>query len=143
MRMRRIIRYMEEHYTEKLLLSDIAREENLDLYYLSHFFRECFGITFQDYVTRLRCEKARQLLLLTEYSLLDISIGSGFSDPKYLNKGFLRQYGCTPKAYRKNFRNARLEEQQQSMLTAQEFLSDEAALVILDKNSYIFLNSLH
>lgn len=141
LRMRKILRYIEDHYTEKLLLSDIAKVEGLDLYYLSHFFKECFGITFQDYVTRLRCEKARQLLLLTDYSLLDVSIGSGFSDPKYFNRAFLRQYGCTPKAYRKNFESAKLDEQQQSMLTAQEFLSEEASLVILNKRSYIFLET--
>lgn len=128
-----ILRYTEEHYTEKILLTDIARKENLDLYYLSHFFKESVGISFQNYVTRLRCEKARQLLLLTDYSLLDISIICGFSDPKYFNKGFQTQYGCTPKAYRKNFQNANLEPQQKSMLTTQEFLSESASLVTLEK----------
>lgn len=128
-----ILRYTEEHFTDKILLSDIARRENLDLYYLSHFFKESVGISFQNYVTRLRCEKARQLLLLTDYSLLDISITCGFSDPKYFNKGFQTQYGCTPKAYRKNFQNAQLEPQQKSMLTAQEFLSESASLVTLEK----------
>lgn len=128
-----ILRYTEDHYTEKILLSDIARRENLDLYYLSHFFKESVGISFQNYVTKLRCEKARQLLLLTDYSLLDISMICGFSDPKYFNKSFLAQYGCTPKAYRKNFQNAKLEPQQKSMLTTQEFLSEPASLVTLEK----------
>ncbi len=128
-----ILLYTEAHYTEKILLSDIARRENLDLYYLSHFFKESVGISFQNYVTRLRCEKARQLLLLTDYSLLDISIICGFSDPKYFNKGFQTQYGCTPKAYRKNFKNDKLEPQQKSMLTTQEFLSESASLVTLEK----------
>lgn len=132
-RMRNILHYIEEHYTEKLLLSDIAGQEKLDLYYLSHFFKECFGVTFQDYVTKLRCERARQLLLLTDYPLLDISISSGFSDTKYFNKGFQKQYGCTPKEYRKNFQNAKLEQQQKSMLTTQEFLSESASLVTLEK----------
>lgn len=96
-RMRKIMHYIDEHYTEKLLLSDIAETEGLDLYYLSHFFKECFGITFQNYLMKIRCEHARQLLLLTDYSLLDICIGCGFSDSKYFNKGFLEQYGCPPK----------------------------------------------
>lgn len=130
-----ILRYTEGHYTEKILLSDIARRENLDLYYLSHFFKESVGMSFQNYVAKLRCEKARQLLITTDYSLLDISLICGFSDPKYFNKGFQAQYGCTPKAYRKNFRNAKLEPQQKSMLTTQEFLSDSASLVTLEKYS--------
>lgn len=130
-----ILRYTEEHFTEKILLTDIARRENLDLYYLSHFFKESVGISFQNYVMKLRCEKARQLLLLSDYSLLDISLICGFSDPKYFNKGFETQYGCTPKAYRKNFQNAKLEPQQKSMLTTQEFLSESASLVTLEKYS--------
>lgn len=133
LRMRKILQYIEEHYTEKLLLSDIAVQEKLDLYYLSHYFKECFGVTFQNYVTKLRCERARQLLLLTDYPLLDISLSCGFSDPKYFNKGFLAQYGCSPKEYRKNFQNARLEQQQKSMLTTQEFLSEAASLITLSR----------
>lgn len=136
-RMRKILHYIENHYTEKILLSHIAGQENLDLYYLSHFFKENFGVTFQEYVTKLRCEKARQLLLLTDYSLLDVSICSGFSDPKYFNKSFLTQYGCTPRAYRQDFNHARLEQQQQSMLTAQEFLSESSCLIALDKFAVI------
>lgn len=132
-RMKRIMQYIDEHYREKLLLSDIARQEQLDLYYLSHFFKEVFGISFQNYITKLRCEHARQLLLLTDYSLLDISLSCGFSDPKYFNRGFRTQYGCTPKEYRRSFRNARLEQQQQSMLSTQEFLSEQASLVILER----------
>lgn len=132
-RMREILHYIENHYTEKLLLSDIAKQENLDLYYLSHFFKECFGTTFQDYVMKLRCEKARQLLLSTDYSLLDISISSGFSDPKYFNKGFQAQYGCTPKNYRKEHKNISPDDRQYPLLTTQEFLSESESLCALDQ----------
>ncbi len=132
-RMRKMIDYIDLHYKEKLLLSDIAEQEELDLFYCSHFFKDCFGMPFQNYLTRIRCEHARQLLLLTDYSLLDISIGCGFSDAKYFNKGFQLQYGCTPKEYRKNFKTAKLEYQQQSMLTTQDFLSEEASLVTLER----------
>lgn len=132
-RMRKILQYIDNHYTEKLLLSDIAKQENLDLYYLSHFFKECFGISFQDYLTRTRCEQARQLLILTDYSLLDISISCGFSDPKYFTSGFRKQYGCTPKEYRKNFSCSVSEQKQASMLTAQKFISEEEGLALLKR----------
>ncbi len=130
-RMRGIMQYIDEHFQEKLLLSDIAEREGLNLYYLSHFFKDTFGISFQNYLTKIRCEHARQLLLLSDYSLLDISIACGFSDPKYFNRRFLEQYGVSPKEYRKNFAVAQLKQQQQSLLTTQEFLSDRAALVTL------------
>ena len=47
----------------------------------------------------LRCEKARQLLLLTDLNLLDIALELGFSDIKYLNKAFEKQYGYSPSEY--------------------------------------------
>lgn len=131
-RMRSILQYIEEHYTEKLLLSDIAEQEELDLYYLSHYFKECFGMSFQNYVLKLRCEHARQKLLLTNDSLLNIGLSCGFSDPKYFNKGFLAQYGCTPRIYRESFQSAHSDQQQQSISTTQEFLSDAASLEALN-----------
>lgn len=130
-RARKIMHYIDAHYTEKILLSDIAEQEELDLYYLSHFFKDTFGVPFQVYVNKLRCEHARNLLLMTEKTLLDICLESGFSDPKYFNKSFLKQYGCLPKQYRKNFQNLELHEQQHNMLSTQQFLSEEASLVIL------------
>lgn len=132
-RMRRISNYIDEHYKEKLLLSDIAEAEHLDLYYLSHFFKESFGVTFQNYLNKLRCEHARQLLLLTDSSLLDISLQCGFSAQKYLNKAFFSQYGCSPKDYRLHFQLAEMPAQQQSLLTTQEFLSPSSSLVTLQK----------
>lgn len=132
-RMKKIVQYIDDHYKEKLLLSDIAVQTQLNLYYLSHFFKEAFGTSFQNYIAKLRCEHARQLLLLTDYSLLDISLNCGFSDPKYFNKGFLEQYGCTPKDYRNNFRNAHLERYQGPRLCTQEILSEQESLVILER----------
>jgi AraC-like DNA-binding protein len=130
-RMREIIHYMDEHYSEKLLLSDFAEKSGLSLTYLSHFFKNYMGISFQEYLLRIRCEKARQLLLLMSHSLLDISIECGFSDPKYFNADFRKQYGCSPKVYRRTFNQDALPQQQTSLLSTQEFLSREAALVLL------------
>ena len=134
-RTRSISQYIEQHAGEKLLLSDIAARENLSLYYLSHLFKETFGMPFQTYLLKIRCENARRLLLLTDLSLLDICISCGFSDPKYFNKGFRQQYQLSPKEYRQQFRHEKLPQQQKSMLTTQEFLSESASLIVLE-NAY-------
>ena len=132
-RMRKITHYIDEHYSEKLLLSDIARKEDLSLTYLSHFFKDYLGLPFQEYLAKIRCEKARQLLLLTDFPLLDICMSCGFSDSKYFNSGFRRQYGCSPKEYRRDFRHDELKQQQKSMLTTQEFLSASSSIVLLER----------
>lgn len=132
-RVRRIADYIERHIDEKILLSDIAEHEQLTLTYLSHFFKDNFHMSFQEYLSRLRCEKARSLLLTTDLSLLDISISCGFSDPKYFKAGFIKQYGYAPKEYRKNFSKQKLAGQQTSMLTTQQFLSRQTSLILLQQ----------
>lgn len=134
-RIRRIADYIENNFEDKIRLSDIAKLEDVTDTYMSHFFADNYHMTFQDYLTKLRCEKARSLLLTTDLSLFDISYSCGFSDPKYLNKGFKKQYGCSPKEYRTQFGHEKLWAQQTSMLTTQQILSDRTSLVLLEKYS--------
>ncbi len=130
-RMRRLIKYIDEHYNEKLLLKNIAEAESLNLHYLSHFFKVSFGMSFQDYLSRVRCEHARQLLITTDLKLLDICLACGFSDPKYFLQDFKELYGCTPKKYRQDFMYSAASQKNRSLMTVQKFLSAEDALNIL------------
>lgn len=100
-RIRRISQYIYQHYHEKLLLNDIAEQEELSVNYLSHFFQQNFGLSFQKYLNLIRCEKAYYLLNNTEHSILAISEMTGFSDVRYLNKAFKATYHLSPKDYRK------------------------------------------
>ena len=100
-RIRRISQYIYANYHEKLLLSDLAQQEKLSVNYLSHFFQQNFGLSFQNFLNVIRCEKAYYLLKNTEHSLLSISEMSGFSDLRYLNKAFKSIYQLSPKDYRR------------------------------------------
>ncbi|MCD8145090.1 MAG: AraC family transcriptional regulator [Oscillospiraceae bacterium] len=132
-RIRDLTGYIDLHFNEKLLLSDLARQEGLSVCYLSRIFKEFIGISFQEYLMKIRCEKARYLLLLTDYSLLDISVSCGFSDPKYFNRGFQQQYGYTPKEYRRRFLRGNPPAKEKSLLTTQDFLSDELSLEMIEQ----------
>ena len=132
-RIRALTEYIDSHYREKLLLTGLAGKMGLTMSYLSHFFKNSFGVSFQDYLTKIRCEKARQLLLLTDFSLLDISISCGFSDIKYFYKGFRRQFGCSPRQYRLHFEGGELSPQQKSLLSSQEVLPDSGGRALLEK----------
>ena len=131
------VRYLAERieggFSEKLLLGDLAKELGVDLYYLSHFFREHFGLSFQEYLAKLRCEKARRELLLTDRSLLDIGLSCGFSSPKYFQRAFQKQYGATPKEYRRQAPRETGELPAASVLTSQEFLSDHESLRVVQR----------
>ena len=101
MRLSRITHYIKANLSGRITLGDLAELENLSPTYLSHFFRDNFDITFQEYVSNLRFEKAENLMSRTKLSILDICMESGFSDRKYMNKAFLRNRGCLPGVYRK------------------------------------------
>lgn len=100
-RIRSVTNYIDENFTHKLLLEDIAQKEDVSLTYLSHLFKDTLGISFQDYLKKKRFEYACNLIATTQRKILDISISSGFSDVRYLTKLFQERYGCTPKEYRK------------------------------------------
>lgn len=131
------VRYLAERieggFSEKLLLGDLAKELGVDLHYLSHFFREHFGLSFQEYLAKLRCEKARRELLLTDRSLLDISLSCGFSSPKYFQRAFQKQYGATPREYRRQAPRETGELPAASVLTSQKFLSDQESLRVVQR----------
>ncbi|WEV45259.1 AraC family transcriptional regulator [Streptococcaceae bacterium ESL0687] len=114
-RINQISNYINAHYQEKLLLSDISSHLSLSTTYLSRFFRENFGISFQEYLNILRCERARYLLANTENNLLTICELSGFSDIRYLNKAFKTLYGKSPRDFRKE---NRWQEEIQELVSA-------------------------
>ncbi|MBP3372387.1 MAG: helix-turn-helix transcriptional regulator [Clostridia bacterium] len=120
-RMQRITAIIEENYDTKLLLSDIARKENLSMQYLSHFFHENWGMSYQQYLTNFRCGKARQLLITTDMSISDVSLICGFSDPKYLRQGFRKLYGCDPSYFRKNRPSISTRQEQMHTQVADEY----------------------
>lgn len=104
-RIKRISDYITTHLQEKLLLADIAKNEDLSVTYLSHFFHKNFGVSFQVYLNILRCEQAQHLLSNTENTLLRICELCGFSDIRYLNRSFKHIYGVSPKEFREKNKN--------------------------------------
>lgn len=126
-RMNRITRFIEDNFSRKLLLTEIAEQEKLTLTYLSHFFKDTLGMSFQDYLNQIRFEYAVQLIETTDLKILDVSLESGFSDVRYLNKLFRQRYGCSPKEYRKN-RIKKSESMNCSINSLQRILSSEESM---------------
>ncbi len=132
-RLGRIIEYTEEHFTEKVLLSDVAKKENLSLSYLSHFFKEMLGISFQQYVALLRFERARRLVEKTDTSLTQICMECGFSDYRYLNRIYKKQLGYTPQEFRNSHVNfSENKEKEEDLINTQRFLDAHDSLQLLE-----------
>ena len=101
LRVERIISYIDANFETQIRLQDLAEQENLSPTHFSHLFTSLFGVTFQNYVNIKRMEQCIRLMPNKEKTLLEISYESGFSDPKYMNRMFIKHYGYTPKEYRK------------------------------------------
>ena len=97
----KMIEYIDEHYQQKLELEDIARIGGYNVAYTSQFFKRQMGISFVDYVLRLRLRDATTQLTSTDEAVARIASSCGFADIKAFNVAFKKHFRMTPTEYRK------------------------------------------
>ncbi|MDO4444074.1 MAG: response regulator [Bacillota bacterium] len=94
--------YVETHYGEELSLNILADQVYVHPTYLSILFKKKTGSNFKDYVTRVRIEKAKEMLKDLSLRIVDISGKVGYESSKHFSKIFKELTGMTPKDYRNN-----------------------------------------
>lgn len=92
-------RYIEENY-RTATLSEAAQQVHFSPTYLSGFFKKEVGISFSDYLLKIRMEKALELLSSNDIMLYEIADAVGYLNPKNLSRNFKQYYGMTPQEYR-------------------------------------------
>ncbi|RUS42441.1 response regulator [Cohnella sp. AR92] len=93
--------YIEEHYAEeKLSLQDLCRHTLMSTSYFSLVFKQATGETFIEYLTRVRLEKAKEMLLTTTLKFYEIAAKVGYADPNYFSILFKKHTGSSPRDYR-------------------------------------------
>ncbi|MGN1116346.1 MAG: helix-turn-helix domain-containing protein [Candidatus Ornithomonoglobus sp.] len=98
-----IMRYMQEHLSEEISLSVLADEFHLNPQYISQLFKNEIGVGFLAYLTNIRIEKAKKLLLSTALSVTEISSRVGYGDYRVFTKVFKKTEGITPSQFRRGF----------------------------------------
>ena len=101
-RIRKIMSYIAEHYSEKILLDDVADLIHLSPSECSRLFKKCMNVTLFGYIQEYRIERSLEYLEDSSCSITEAGLLSGFSDSNYYTKVFTRIKGCTPRQYRKN-----------------------------------------
>lgn len=96
-----LLKYVEENYAEKLYLSTLAKQFYINMSYCSELFKKVTGLTFSEYVTKIRMEKAAELLSSGDYKIKDVAEMTGYSDAFYFSKVMKKYYGITPNALKK------------------------------------------
>ena len=92
--------YISNHYNSDLSLDDISRIVDISPYYFSKIFKEETGVNFIDYLTNIRLEKAKELLVSTDNSMKEICAKIGYSDPNYFSRAFKKNVGVTPTEFK-------------------------------------------
>ena len=94
------IEYIKSNYKEELTLNGIAEKVNANSSYLSRKFKELVGVGISEYINDYRIVSAAELLISTDYSVLDIAMMCDFNNSNYFAAIFKQKYDVTPLKYR-------------------------------------------
>lgn len=97
---KKAIRFISKNFARSLTLDMVAEHVHLNPAYFSTLFKQSTGSSFKEYLNMVRIEESKRLLTNTDYSIIDISLATGFEDQSYFSKVFKKYTGLTPKQYR-------------------------------------------
>jgi AraC-like DNA-binding protein len=95
-------KFIEEHSSEELSLSKVAKAVNINANYLSEKFKQVTGVNFVEYVTRIRFERARDLLRNPKLRISEIAFAAGFQSLSQFNRVFKKLARESPSQCREN-----------------------------------------
>jgi len=92
--------FIHEHQAEDLSLGQVAKAVNTSTFYFCKIFKKMTGINFTDYLSRVRIEKAKNLLLNPNLRISEIAYEVGFQSLTHFNRVFKKIIGQSPTRYR-------------------------------------------
>lgn len=94
------IQYMESHYVEQISIATLAQLENYNPTYYIGWFKNKTGMTPNDYLNRIRIRNAKELLINTQYRIIDIALQTGYANGSSFARAFRLSEGLSPQKYR-------------------------------------------
>lgn len=92
--------FIRDHHAERLSLGQVAAAVHTSSFYFCKMFKKATGINFTDYVSRIRVEKAKNLLLNPNLRVSEIAYEVGFQSLTHFNRVFKKIIGQSPTEYR-------------------------------------------
>jgi len=92
--------YIVQNHAEELSLDDVAKAVNMSAFYFCKMFKKATGLTFTDYLARVRVEKVKNLLLNPHKRVSEAAFEAGFQSLSQFNRVFRKIAGQAPTAYR-------------------------------------------
>ncbi|MBL9114058.1 MAG: helix-turn-helix transcriptional regulator [Verrucomicrobiaceae bacterium] len=97
--------YMQEHLHEPISLDDVAHAVGVSSFHFCKVFKRATGMTFTDYLGRMRVERARRMLLKPSNRITEVAYEAGFQSLSHFNRSFRRVVGESPTEFRARLRN--------------------------------------
>jgi len=104
--LRRAQGYIPGHYRDPVGLDEIARTMHVSTFYFCKMFKKATGLTFTDYLGRVRVEKAKNLLLNPHLRVSEIAYTVGFQSLTHFNRVFRKLTGESPTDFREKLKKA-------------------------------------
>jgi AraC family transcriptional regulator len=101
-RMQRVCDYMHAHLAEEISLQDLAKVAYLSRFHLIRMFKQTYGTTPYQRLTRLRTQRAQRLLATSDTPITQIALDCGFTNQTHFAAAFRRLVGLSPRAYRQS-----------------------------------------
>lgn len=95
-------RYIDHHFKESITLDQLAEEAHMNKFYLSHAFKQEYGVSPINYMISRRLEESKYLLAETDLSMSQIAQLLGFSSLSYFSQVFRKTQGLSPMEYRQD-----------------------------------------
>lgn len=92
--------FINHNFTKSVAAADVAESVSLSVSRALHLFKEETGMSFSNYITKLRIDYAKYLLLNTEINIADIAVETGFYDQSHFSKYFKKVERITPFRFR-------------------------------------------
>lgn len=99
-----ILLFIEKNFHRQITMNDICTAFHCSRSYVGHTFKASTGCNFREYINLLRMEEAKKLLANTSFSITEISLKAGYSNPNYFSLLFHRMNGMPPLEYRKGYK---------------------------------------
>ena len=97
--------FIKEHQADDLSLADVARAVNTSTFYFCKLFKKATGLNFTEYLSRVRIEKAKNLLLNPNLRVSEIAYAVGFQSLTHFNRIFKKIAGQSPTEHREQAAN--------------------------------------
>jgi AraC-like DNA-binding protein len=92
--------YITEHQDEEVSMREVASAVNTSAFYFCKMFKQATGLTFTDYLARMRIEKVKNLLLNPHKRISEVAYETGFQSLSQFNRVFRRVTGESPTVWR-------------------------------------------